>query len=149
MSGIGSYPYSLMGYSYSPYLQNLQLQPGLLNQQQAQPQQTLQSVPAYGANIYNGQPVGAIQASSLLQQQFQGLGTQPAGHPGTQKVESVPAVPSHVEPPVDETPENKDEYIQELIKERETIENSSVSNLSKSHVLRLLNQGEDNIYMSS
>ena len=107
MSGIGSYPYSLMGYSYSPYLQNLQLQPGLLNQQ-TQPQQTLQSVPAYGANIYTGQPVGAIQTSSLLQQQFQGLGTQPAVHPGTQKVESVPAVPSHVEPPVDETPENKD-----------------------------------------
>ena len=40
-----------------------------------------------------------------------------------------------------EVPEDKEEYIKELVKEREAVEASNVSNLSKSHVLRLLNQG--------
>ena len=90
MSGIGSYPYSLMGYSYSPYLQ---LQAGILNQTQQQQtlQPNIQSVPAFGTNIYSGQPVGSLQPNSLVQQQFMGLGQQqPALLPGTQRVESVP-----------------------------------------------------------
>lgn len=35
-----------------------------------------------------------------------------------------------------------DEYLQELVKERDSIESSSTSSLSKSHILRLLNRGE-------
>jgi hypothetical protein len=34
-----------------------------------------------------------------------------------------------------------EEYLQELIKERDSIENSSTSSLSKTHILRLLNRG--------
>jgi hypothetical protein len=35
-----------------------------------------------------------------------------------------------------------EEYLQELIKERDSIESSSASSLSKSHILRLLNKGK-------
>jgi hypothetical protein len=34
-----------------------------------------------------------------------------------------------------------EEYLQELIKERDSIESSSTSSLSKTHILRLLNRG--------
>ena len=35
-----------------------------------------------------------------------------------------------------------DEYLQELIKERDAIESSTTSSLSKTHILRLLNKGD-------
>ena len=38
--------------------------------------------------------------------------------------------------------EGGEEYLQELIKERDTIETSSTSSLSKTHILRLLNKGK-------
>ena len=52
------------------------------------------------------------------------------------RIVDIPPKPDQID-----IPEDKDEYIKELMNERETVENSTVSNLSKSHVLRLLNQG--------
>ncbi len=54
------------------------------------------------------------------------------------RIVDIPPKPDQID-----IPEDKDEYIKELMNERETVENSTVSNLSKSHVLRLLNQGRD------
>ena len=60
---------------------------------------------------------------------------------GSPTVVGVPRFGGGVEGVELEVPEDKEEYIKELVKEREAVEASNVSNLSKSHVLRLLNQG--------
>ena len=147
MTGLPAYPYSLMSYPYSPYLQL----PVLTQGQAGQPGLATNiscSVPGYPANnmAYCAQTMANLGTNSILTQSYGQLGTPSLAVQGTNKVESVPSVPSRVSdvPPAPlevEVPGDKDEYIQELIQERDNIENSSVSNLSKSHVLRLLNQG--------
>ena len=64
---------------------------------------------------------------------------------GSPTVVGVPRVGGGGEGSELEVPEDKEEYIKELVKEREAVEASNVSNLSKSHVLRLLNQGANPI----
>ena len=175
MSGVGGYPYSILGY---PYLQMPMAaaalaqagqhtgsaagqHPGSGGMQAAYHQQMLQQQPntqmlsqsylAASTNLAAAAPYTAAAGCGLqqtatavsvangsvpsLQKYYMATGSINSQQAASRALE-IPPKPDQID-----IPEDKDEYIKELIEERENIENCTVSNLSKSHVLRLLNQG--------
>ena len=114
--------------------------PTLLSSQQYMSQQQQNQAATVSYTMANGMPAhhaagGVLTAAAGLQGlTAAGLTSQAAA--AASRIVDIPPKPDQID-----IPEDKDEYIKELMTERETIENSTVSNLSKSHVLRLLNQG--------
>ena len=113
----------------------------LSSQQYMSQQQQNQAAATVSYTMANGMPAhhaagGVLTAAAGLQGlTAAGLTSQAAA--AASRIVDIPPKPDQID-----IPEDKDEYIKELMTERETIENSTVSNLSKSHVLRLLNQGK-------
>ena len=110
--------------------------PSVYGTQTVTPSQSLYGTQAGIPSVQGTQGIAPLGTASLLPQSYSALGTPGLGQD---------SVPGGRVPDVGgmEDPEDKEEYIKELIKEREAVENSAVSNLSKSHVLRLINQGEE------
>ena len=149
-----AYPYSLMGYNpYSPYLQMPTMMAAAQNGSQTAAMGPSQALPPGYAAAANYSSTNNIltqsyapPAAAVLPQGTPVLPPTPTtalkvdnGVPPAAACNRVPAAAE--EGGGADVPADKDEYIQELMKERDNIESSSVSNLSKSHVLRLLNQG--------
>ena len=116
--------------------------PTLLSSQQymSQQQQNQAAAATVSYTMANGMPAhhaagGVLTAAAGLQGlTAAGLTSQAAA--AASRIVDIPPKPDQID-----IPEDKEEYIKELMTERETIENSTLSNLSKSHVLPLLNQG--------